>query len=208
MRESTGTGLRDNKVDYEIFKLLGDREDPAGTDVRYDEDVDGAVAKFMDYVRGPVQEWFTKRATFSALLETAREPAGVPWDTNPDPSLLRGTCVLCVLKQPGAGGRRAHAVVSRAGPIPPLGLPRECHRIRYRPARTIPRLRSRTARTPNGTCACRYPVVGLPGLQARDAAFSVDRGCGDRTLATHRPEDPRAGHGGGSCGDPFSVLRR
>ncbi|MBF6451767.1 hypothetical protein IU429_29310 [Nocardia elegans] len=60
-------------------------------------DITGGVQWVMKYVDGPMAAWLAKRGTLPALLETAREPATVSWETNPDPTLLRGVVVLCAL---------------------------------------------------------------------------------------------------------------
>ncbi|WP_327141387.1 hypothetical protein [Nocardia sp. NBC_01327] len=97
MRDLPGEGLSRGDIDRALFELLDESPEPLVMSVDFDTDVDRSVTKFMGYVRGPARVWFAKRATFSALLETAREPTIAPWETNPDPTLLRGTLLLCVL---------------------------------------------------------------------------------------------------------------
>lgn len=60
------------------------------------------VTRYLD--GATIVEWFAKRSSLSGLLETAREPTTAPWESNPDPTLLRGTIVLCALE-----GRAAEA---------------------------------------------------------------------------------------------------
>ncbi|MFJ9364871.1 hypothetical protein ACIRRA_10700 [Nocardia sp. NPDC101769] len=97
MRDMPGDGLSFGDIDAGRFKLLDVSPKPRVMSIDFDAELDVAVAQFMEYVRGPVREWFAKRSTFPALLQTAREPTIAPWETNPDPTLLRGTVVLCVL---------------------------------------------------------------------------------------------------------------
>ncbi|MBF6449017.1 hypothetical protein IU429_15200 [Nocardia elegans] len=90
-----GLTLKLGDIDTGLFELLDEEEKfPI---MIYADVVDRAVADFMTCVRGPVQTWFDKRSTFPALLQTAREPTTVPWETNPDPTVLRGTVLLCIL---------------------------------------------------------------------------------------------------------------
>lgn len=97
MRDMPGDGLNFGDIDAARFKLLDVSPKPPVMSIDFDAELDVAVAQFMEYVCGPVRGWFAKRSTFPALLETAREPTIAPWETNPDPTLLRGTVVLCVL---------------------------------------------------------------------------------------------------------------
>ncbi|WP_181063501.1 hypothetical protein [Nocardia nova] len=97
MRDLPGEGLelKRGDIDTGLFELLDDAK--TFPIMIYADVVDDAVADFMACVRGPVRAWFDKRSTFPALLQTAREPTTVPWETNPDPTLLRGTLLLCIL---------------------------------------------------------------------------------------------------------------
>ncbi|MEU6579286.1 hypothetical protein [Nocardia sp. NPDC046763] len=97
MRDMPGDGLSYGDIDRGRFDLLDVSPKPPVMSIDFDAELDVSVAQFMDYVRGPVREWFAKRSAFPALLQTAREPTTAPWETNPDPTLLRGTVVLCVL---------------------------------------------------------------------------------------------------------------
>ncbi len=95
MEELPGEGLSRGDINRGLFELL---DDTATFPIMiYADVVDDAVADFMTCVRGPVRTWFDKRSTFPALLRTAREPTIAPWETNPDPRLLRGTLLLCLL---------------------------------------------------------------------------------------------------------------
>ncbi|MGW0056515.1 hypothetical protein [Nocardia nova] len=95
MENLPGEGLNLGDIDRGLFELLDDTK--TFPIMIYADVVDRAVADFMACVRGPVRTWFDKRSTFPALLQTAREPTTVPWETNPDPTLLRGTLLLCIL---------------------------------------------------------------------------------------------------------------
>ncbi|MBV7704004.1 hypothetical protein NOVA_14590 [Nocardia nova] len=95
MEDLPGEGLTRGEIDCTLFKLLDDTE--TFPIVMYADVVDDAVADFMTCVRGPVRTWFEKRSTFPALLQTAREPTLSPGETNPDPILLRGALLLCLL---------------------------------------------------------------------------------------------------------------
>lgn len=95
MEELPGEGLSRGDINRGLFELLDDTE--TFPIMIYADVVDDAVADFMACVRGPVRTWFDKRSTFPALLQTAREPTIAPWETNPDPTLLRGTLLLCIL---------------------------------------------------------------------------------------------------------------
>ncbi|WP_405497053.1 hypothetical protein [Nocardia sp. NBC_00511] len=53
------------------------------------------VTRYLD--GAAITEWFAKRSSLPALLDTAREPTTAPWESNPDPTLMRGTIVLCAL---------------------------------------------------------------------------------------------------------------
>ena len=90
-----GLTLKLGDIDTALFELLDDAK--TFPIMIYADVVDDAVADFMACVRGPVRTWFDKRSTYPALLQTAREPTTVPWETNPDPTLLRGTLLLCIL---------------------------------------------------------------------------------------------------------------
>lgn len=95
MEDLPGEGLDRGEIVGTLFKLLDDTETfPIAIDT---DVVDRAVTDFMACVRGPVRRWFDKRSTYPALLQTAREPAIAPWETNPDPTLLRGALLLCIL---------------------------------------------------------------------------------------------------------------
>ncbi|MEV6102917.1 hypothetical protein [Nocardia sp. NPDC051981] len=97
MHDMPGDGLSRGDINRGLFDLLDTSPKPPVMSIDFDAQLDVAVAQCMEYVRGPVREWFAKRSTFPALLQTAREPTIAPWETNPDPTLLRGTVVLCVL---------------------------------------------------------------------------------------------------------------
>lgn len=97
MRDMPGEGLSHGDINRGRFDLLDASSKLPVMSIDFAAEIDVAVAQFMDYVRGPVREWFAKRSTFPALLQTAREPTIAPWETNPDPTLLRGSVVLCAL---------------------------------------------------------------------------------------------------------------
>ncbi|MFF4027810.1 hypothetical protein ACFYY5_33700 [Nocardia elegans] len=95
MEELPGEGLSRGDINRGLFELLDDTA--TFPIMMYADIVDDAVADFMACVRGPVRTWFDKRSTFPALLRTAREPTIAPWETNPDPTLLRGALLLCIM---------------------------------------------------------------------------------------------------------------
>ncbi|MFB8003982.1 hypothetical protein [Nocardia sp. NPDC056000] len=97
MRELPGDGLSHGDINRGRFDMLDGSPKPLVMAIDADGQLEGAVAQYMECVRGPVREWLAERSTFAALLEPAREPTIAPWDTNPDPTLLRGTVLLCVL---------------------------------------------------------------------------------------------------------------
>ncbi|MGW5106339.1 hypothetical protein [Nocardia sp. NPDC004123] len=97
MRDMPGDGLSYGDINRGRFDLLDASPKPPVMSIEFDAELDVSVARYMEYIRGPVREWFAKRSTFPALLQTAHEPTIAPWETNPDPTLLRGTVVLCVL---------------------------------------------------------------------------------------------------------------
>ncbi|WP_327141082.1 hypothetical protein [Nocardia sp. NBC_01327] len=97
LRDMPGDGLSYGDINRGRFDLLDVSPKPLVMSIDFDAGLDVAVAQYMSFVRGPVREWFAKRSTFPALLQSAREPTIAPWETNPDPTLLRGTVVLCVL---------------------------------------------------------------------------------------------------------------
>ncbi|MBF6451771.1 hypothetical protein IU429_29330 [Nocardia elegans] len=95
MEELPGEGFSRGDINRGLFELLDDTE--TFPIMIYADVADDAVADFMACVRGPVRTWFDKRSTFPALLRTAREPTIAPWETNPDPRLLRDALLLCIL---------------------------------------------------------------------------------------------------------------
>ncbi|GAB2676748.1 hypothetical protein [Nocardia goodfellowii] len=66
--------------------------------ITLESDVDYCVDRFMDSVRGPVQQWFAQRATVPGLVAMATAPTLSALDrSNPDPVRLRGAVILALL---------------------------------------------------------------------------------------------------------------
>ncbi len=97
---------RSKTIDTISFGAFDDPPAPlADFEVTHRDFIDEFLAYFMGHVCGGVAEWFARRGSLDVLLVTARQPATVEWDDNPDPVVVRATVVLCVLE-----GRVADAV--------------------------------------------------------------------------------------------------
>lgn len=74
--------------------------------ITLESDVDYCVDRFMDSVRGPVNQWFERRESLTDLLALASTPTLASLDqSNPDPVRLRDVVILALLE-----GRTEEAV--------------------------------------------------------------------------------------------------